>query len=208
MDVHDMPKIESPFVRKEMDGEYLVTPEINPDYAWVLEGKEDEVICMEKLDGTNVSVIIENGAISGIFNRTARIPFFNKGKKHIVDGLLESHERGYCELLDGQHFGELIGPKVNGNPHKIESHLWIPFHTFGKKHLVYKSWHKYPKSYENIRDWFMKPISEGGIFSLYARMKGIEQKPEGVVFYNLKTGQRAKLRLDMFDFWKGQRHNE
>lgn len=54
----------------------------------------------------------------------------------------------------------------------------------------------------------MKPISEGGIFSLYARMKGIEQKPEGVVFYNLKTGQMAKLRLDMFDFWKGGRHKE
>ncbi len=157
---------------------------------------------------TNVSIVIQDGVINGIFNRTARIPFFNKGKKHIVDGLLESHERGYCELLDGQHFGELIGPKVNGNPHKIESHLWIPFQTFGKKHLVYKSWHKYPKTYDNIRDWFMKPISEGGIFSLYARMKGIEQKPEGVVFYNLKTGQRAKLRLDMFDFWRGQRHQE
>ncbi len=208
MDIKDMPKIESPFLRKEIDGAYIVTPDINPDYAWVFEGNENEVLCMEKLDGTNVSIVIQNGTISGIFNRTARIPFFNKGKKHIVDGLLESHERGYCELLDGQHFGELIGPKINGNSHKIDLHLWIPFQTFGKKHLAYKSCHKYPKTYENIRDWFMKPICEGGIFSLYARMKGIEQKPEGIVFYNLKTGQMAKLRLDMFDFWKGKRHSE
>lgn len=208
MEIKDMPKLESPFVRETINGEYVVTPKINEDYRWVFEGKDDEVICMEKLDGTNVSIIIQGGNITGIFNRTARIPFFNKGKKFIIEGLLESHERGYCELLDGQHFGELIGEKVNGNMHKIERHLWIPFNSFGKKHLVYKSFHKYPKTFEALSEWFRKPISEGGIFSLYARMKGVEIHPEGVVFYNLKTGQMCKLRRDMFDWYKGRRHEE
>ncbi len=40
------------------------------------------------------------------------------------------------------------------------------------------------------------------------RKKGIIQKPEGVVFHNLKTNQMAKLRLDMFAEWKGKRHKD
>jgi hypothetical protein len=209
LQVKDMPKLESPFVRElnEKD-EYLVTDKINEEYRWVFEGGEDEVVCMEKCDGTNCSVIIQDGVVNAIFNRTTRIPFFNKGKRCIIDGFLESHERGYLELLDGQHFGELIGEGVNGNSLQIKGNLWVPFNSFGMKHLVYKSWHKYPKTYENIRDWFFKPISEGGIFSLFARMKGIELKPEGVVFYNLKTGQMCKLRMDMFAEFKGRRHGD
>ena len=208
MEIKDMPKLESLFIRETINGEYIVTQKIDENYKWVLEGKEDEVICMEKLNGTNVSIIIQDGNITGIFNRTARIPFFNKGKKFIIEGLLESHEKGYCEFLDGQYFGELIGEKVQGNPYKNERHLWIPFNSFGKKHLVYKSFHKYPKTFEGLSDWLKKPIEEGGIFSLYARMKGIEIQPEGVVFYNLKTGQMCKLRRDMFEWYKEKRHKE
>mgnify|MGYP001565311234 FL=1 len=37
-------------------------------------------------------------------------------------------------------------------------------------------------------------------------MKGIEAKPEGVVFHNLQTGQMVKLRLDMFKWFKGDKH--
>jgi len=40
------------------------------------------------------------------------------------------------------------------------------------------------------------------------RRSKIEQKPEGIVFHNLKTGQLAKLRLDMFKEWNGSRHND
>jgi hypothetical protein len=40
------------------------------------------------------------------------------------------------------------------------------------------------------------------------KKKGIDKKPEGIVFHNLKTGEMAKLRLDMFDDWKGFRHKE
>jgi len=142
--IKDMPKIESPFIRKEIDGDYIVTDEINPGYDWVFE--DESVMAIEKLHGTNVSIQIKDGVIVGIWNRTERLPFFNKGKKHIIEGLLNSFERGYMEFLgDGQHFGELIGKKVNGNPYKIEGHLWIPFSTFGQKHLRYKSWGKIQK---------------------------------------------------------------
>ncbi len=208
MEIKDMPKLLSPFKRKMINDKYVVYNEIEPGYEWVFEGKEDEVLCTEKLDGTDVSIVIEGGVISRIFNRTTEIGFFNKNKRFITDAILNSYDRGYCNFTDGQYFGEVIGVRVNGNPLKLDTHLWIPFPTYCREHLTYKSWHKYPKTFDNISDWFRLPISEGGIFSLFMRRRGIEAKPEGVVFHNLKTGQMAKLRLDMFDWFLGKRHKE
>ena len=37
MKINDMPKLESPFVRKDIAGRYLVTPEIAPGYEWVFD---------------------------------------------------------------------------------------------------------------------------------------------------------------------------
>jgi hypothetical protein len=207
--IEDMPKIECPFVRKEIDGDYLITPEINPDYKWVFE--DTKVWAEEKLHGTNVSILIQDGVIVSIWNRTERIPFFNHGKKHIVEGVLNSYERGWIDILtDGQHFGEVIGPKVNGNPYRLEEHLWIPFDTFTKKHLSYKSWGKYPKTFESIEQW-MKTLMP--LYSLMVHGKLAEQEPEkygfveGVVFKH-PDGRLAKVRKDMFPWFKGERHGD
>lgn len=198
--IKDMPKIESPFVRKEINGNYIAVDEINPGYEWVFE--DDSVMAIEKLHGTNVSIFIQDGVITSCWNRTERLPFFNKGKKFIIEGLLNSFERGYMEFLgDGQHFGELIGPKVNGNPYKLDQHLWICFSTFGQKHLKYKSWGKYPKDFKTISEWFKE------LMPLYASMKGDRENGfvEGIVFTH-PDGRMAKLRKDMFDWFKGRRH--
>ena len=209
MKIRDMPKLESPFVRKLIpNGNYIVTPEITEGYNWVFEGDENDVLATEKLDGTDVSIVIENGIISSIWNRTNRIPFFCKGKEFIVEAVMESFKRGYTELPDGQHFGEVIGEKLNGNPLEIKGHIWLPFNTYCRDHLSYKSYHKYPKTYDGLKKWFLSDIKDGGIFSLLMKKKGIDRKPEGIVFHNLKTGQMAKLRLDMFDDFKGYRHKE
>ncbi len=204
--IKDMPKLESPFIRKLNDKEeYLVTPEINSEYKWVFE--DDLVMAIEKLDGTNVSIQIQDGIIVAIWNRTERIPFFNKGRSFIIEGILESFKRGYIEFLgDGQHFGELIGEKVNGNPYKIKGHLWIPFETFCQKHLKYKSWGKYPKDFETISNWFKELIP------LYACMvQGEDGRKngfvEGIVFTH-PDGRMAKLRKDMFSWFKGEHHKE
>jgi len=185
-----------------MEGHYVVTPKINPEYEWVFDG--DSVLAIEKIDGTCVSVIIENGEITQIYNRTERIPFFVKGKRFIIDAILNSFERGYTDLPDGQHFGEVVGPKVGGahegkvNPYNLEEHLWIPFETYSREKLAYKSWGKYPKTFDAISDWFRKDI-----FSLFARRRGIKQFPEGVVFTH-PDGRMSKLRRDMFDwFYEG-----
>ena len=200
MEVKDMPKIESPFKRiLKPNGDYVVTDAIEEGYEWVFE--DESVIAIEKLHGTNVSIYIEDGQIKGIWNRTERLPFFNKGKKHIIEGLLNSFERGYMEFLgDGQHFGELIGPKINGNPYRLDVHLWIPFKTFGQKHLKYKSWGKYSKDFKTISEWFKELIP------LYASMKGDRNGfVEGIVFTH-PDGRMAKLRKDMFDWYEGRRH--
>ena len=197
--IKDMPKLESPFVREEIGKDYIVTDKIAEGYEWVFE--DESVMAIEKLHGTNVSIVVANGSILEVYNRTQRIPFFNKGKKFIIEGLMNSNERGYLDLLgDGQHFGELIGPKVNGNPYKLEQHLWIPFKTFGQKHLRYKSWGKYPKDFKTISEWFKE------LMPLYSMMKGDKEGfVEGIVFTH-PDGRMAKLRCDMFDWFKGRRH--
>jgi hypothetical protein len=205
MKLEDMPKLESPFIRKEINGEYIVTPEINPGYEWVFT--DESVMALEKLHGTNVSICIQDGTIVAVYNRTERIPFFNKGKKHIIEGVLNSYERGYMELLlDGQHFGELIGPKVNGNPYKLKEHLWIPFETFCQKHLRYKSWGKYPKDFETISNWFKELIP---LYACMVQGEGGRKTGfvEGIVFTH-PDGRMAKLRKDMFPWYKGRRHEE
>lgn len=199
--IEDMPKIESPFVRKQIDGKYVVTNEISEGYEWVF--KDDKVLATEKLHGTNVSILIQDGTITSIWNRTERLPFFNKGKKFIIDGLLNSYEKGYMEFLpDGQSFGELIGPKVNGNPYKLDQHIWVPFETYAKKHLSYKSWGKYPKTFESISEWFKD------LMPLFTMKHGDKEGfVEGVVFVHEETGQMAKLRKDTFDWYYKENPN-
>jgi len=201
--VQDMPKLESPFVRREINGEYICTPEIAEGYSWVFE--DPTVHAVEKLHGTNVSIIIENGTITSIWNRTERLPFFNKGKGHIIQGILESYNRGYCELEDGQWFGELIGEKVNGNPHNIKGHLWLPFKTYCWNHLSYTSFGKYPKNYEAFSEWFKTLMP---LYSLRTHGKDfVNPFVEGVVFTH-PDGRMAKLRRDMFGWFTGRRHEQ
>jgi len=197
--VMNMPKLESPFIRKEIDGNYIVTDEIADGYNWVFEDKS--VMAIEKLHGTNVSIVIIEGQVVEIYNRTERIPIINKGKDYITKGVLESFKRGYIEFLgDGQHFGELIGEKINKNKYNIKGNLWIPFETFAQKHLRYKSWGKYPKDFDTISNWFKE------LLPLYSSMNGNREGfVEGIVFTH-SDGRMAKLRCDMFDWYKGRRH--
>lgn len=198
-----MPKIQSPFVRENNDkGDYVVTPEITEGYDWVF--KDDSVLAIEKLHGTNVSIIIEDGVVTSLWNRTARIPFFNKGKSFITKSVLESFDRGYCELPDGLWFGETIGPKINGNPYQLKEPVWIPFKTYAAKHLAYTSWGKYPKTFESMSEWFQTLMP---LYSLRVHGKDATDKHfvEGVVFTH-PDGKMAKLRKDMFPDFKGTRH--
>lgn len=206
--INDFPKIESPFVRKIVNKDYVVTSEITEGYNWVFTEDENNIVATEKLHGTCCGIVIENGVVTAMFNRTNRIPFIGGTlSKALTEGVNNALGKKRFVMQDGLWWGELIGHKIQKNEYQLTEHEWIPF-EWVKSHLNYKSYHKYPKTFENIEKWFLGEIKDGGIFSLFMRRRGIETKPEGVVFHNLKTGQMAKLRLDMFNGFKGERHGE
>lgn len=196
----DMPKLKSPFTRQTINGIYVVTPVINPDYNWVFE--EPAVEAVEKLDGTNVSVVIKNSQVSKIFNRTNELEIF--GGSPIIPGILNSSEKWGLPKEDGQYFGESVGDKIQANPLKIKQRLWIPY-SRAKQSLAYHSWHKHPKTFTNISLWF-----KDYLFSLAHKKYATKNEQilaEGVVFYHPDGIRMAKLRRDMFDWYTGDRHN-
>ncbi len=206
MSVKDFPKLGSPFIRQEINGEYVLTPKINPDYEWAFEDKI--TFAVDKLDGTNVCVRIKNGQVSQVFNRTTEKHIFSiknqtKWEGACMEGLAKAMKRGWLkDFKDGDYYGELIGEIFNANRHQITGHLWVPFNYLREK-CFWKTWtqNKYPKSYEAISDWFKELPS---LFN--QKLKLPEMKTEGLVIYNQDGSKMAKLRRDMFPWYEGERH--
>jgi hypothetical protein len=200
----DFPKIECPFVRKlyNEDELYLVTNEINPGYEWVFD--DPDTIAVEKLNGKNVKLKTENGRLIALQNRKNVIDPLQilQGKNFIIEGIFISIQKGY--VADNlEQAGELIGPKLQGNPYKLANHVWYPFDK-ALTTLRYKSFHDYPVTFENLSAWFKDYLKS----LLHQKKVGYEQAvfAEGVVFYNLRRQAegkiyRAKLRRDMFDWY-------
>ncbi|MBF0430208.1 MAG: hypothetical protein HQK83_02930 [Fibrobacteria bacterium] len=215
----DFPKIECPYIRKTYKVNkdqwrkygrslqlrepkvYLVTDEINPGYEWVFE--DEDTICTEKLDGSNCKLKTENGRLVAFQNRKNVIDPLQvlKGKVFLIEGVFRAIDKGYVEA-NGEQAGEVIGPKLQGNPYKLDYHLWYPF-SKAIKHLRYKSFHEHERNFENWSAWF-----KDYLFSLfYLKIhKGENKMAEGVVFYNLKRKMEkktymAKLRRDMFEWY-------
>ena len=214
----DFPKIHCPFVRKDFDvneiewkkygrqlqlrrpSAYLVTNEVTPGYEWVFD--DPDTIAVEKLDGSNVKVKTDMGRLIAIQNRKNIIDPLQivKGQTHYLEGLFQSVGKGYVEMK-GEQFGELIGPKLQGNPYEMTTHLWYPF---GKaiKHLTYRSFHEHDRTFENWSSWF-----KDWLVSRFATKRGKKDiMAEGVIFYNLKRKAenkiyRAKLRRSMFEWY-------
>ena len=234
IDAKDMPKLFSPFIREEINGKYVVTPEIDPNFRWVFESSE----AVEKLDGTNVSIVIEDGDIKAMFNRKNPIDIWKKGNKRFVEGILEATDIGIVDiknLPDGRYYGELIGEKVNSDPYKIKGHLWLPFSYLRTKYKL-KFWDKFLLELKDLDDEeIFEKVSElfKGLWSLFKRKRGIKGKvnentvfegmaAEGIVFYKkgiitpkivryrgkMSTFDMAKLRRDMFSWFKGREHKK
>lgn len=197
----DFPKLKSPFVRKMVNNNYVVTNEINEECKWF---QDDDVICTEKLHGTCCAAVIENGVVIALFNRTNRIPFIGGTlSKALTEGVNNALIKKRFVLQDGILWGELIGPKIQKNEYDLKEHEWIPFSTYCQKNLKYKCWGKYPKTFESMSEWFKE------LMPLYMLKKGVKDGfVEGVVFVKISTGQMCKLRIDMFDWHKGERHKK
>lgn len=214
----DFPKLHCPFIRKIFDVNkddwkkhgrklqlrsskvYLVVDEVNPGYEWVFE--DEDTFAVEKLNGSNCKVLTEKGRLVAIQNRKNVIDPLQvvKGQVHYLEGIFQAIGKGYV-TPDGEQTGELIGPKLQGNPYELVTHLWYPFEK-AIKHLRYNSFDEHDRTFENWSGWFEKYL-----FSRFATKRGNKAiMAEGVVFYNLKRKKegkiwRAKLRRDMFHWY-------
>jgi len=222
------PKIESPFERHEnSDDEYVVYDSWNVSPEWF----KNETIAVEKLDGTNCAVYIEDARVRDSFTRMGNksmnyVDPYPQGTDHqrVVRAVHNSISRGLFDSLhDGYHYGEVVGPKIQGNSHELDELLFVPF-RWAFDNLRYKSWGEYGQDFDDLSDWF-----RNGLFSLfYARMHGVGLDEasitngtfcEGVMFtdkdvpysYDWQKGwpqadNFTKLRRDMFGWYEGERH--
>ncbi len=212
----DFPKIQCPFVRQtfpvnkehfKLVGNryglrkpevYLVVERVNPGFEWVFE--DEATIAVEKLNGTNIKIKTEKGRLVALQNRKNVIDPLQiiSGKTFIVEGIFRSIGKGYVRA-DGEQAGECIGPKVQGNPYKLDFHEWYPFEK-AIADLRYRSFHEHARTFDNWNAWFKDGL-HSRLYQKIASKKGLEDKvfAEGVVFYS-KT-RMAKLRRDMFPWF-------
>jgi len=219
----DFPKLRCPFIRQTFEVNeaqwkkagsklklrkaevYLVVDQVNPGYEWVFE--DPNTIAVEKLDGTNVKVKTENGRLVAVQNRLNLIDPLQvmKGKTFIIEGVFQAINKGYLSE-NGEAAGEVIGPKVQGNPYQLDVHLWFPFER-AVSNLSYKSFYDHERNFENWSSWFESWL-HSRFFTKRASKLKLDEKvfAEGVVFYNLKRRDEgktwmAKLRRDMFPWY-------
>ncbi|MDC0980293.1 RNA ligase family protein [Bdellovibrionales bacterium] len=218
----DFPKVYCPFIRKtfkvnEQDWSkhgralglrkpeaYLVINKINPGYEWVFDDKD--TFAVEKLDGTNVKLKTDDGRLVALQNRKNIIDPLQvmKGKTFIIEGIFRSIQKGYMEM-NGIQTGELIGPKLQGNPYKIDNHEWYPFEK-AITALTYKSFDEHERNFENWSSWFKNFLRSRYFMKTHKVSFGESVFAEGVIFYNLRRRDEgkswmAKLRRDMFDWY-------
>lgn len=178
-----MQKITSLFQRN-YEGDRLIRDEIVPGAEWVQSG---EGIATQKHDGT--CCIIRDGKFSKRYE-------VKKGKNPPADFESESgvdentgKQQGWVpvgdgpgdqwhrEAFTGQPDGtyELCGPKVQGNPEGLETHLMIPHGS-----VVVQA----PRSFNELRNWF--------------KYRGIE----GVVWHH-PDGRMVKIKAKDFGIKRG-----
>lgn len=183
---------------------YLVVNRVNPGFEWVFD--DVDTFAVEKLNGTNVKIYTEKGRLLYVQNRKNVIDPLQvmKGKTFIIEGIFTSIGKGYVKE-DGEQAGEVIGPKLQGNPYKLDLHEWFPFER-AIEVLRYKSFHEHERNFANWSSWFKEGLLSR-YFTKRASKLGLSDKvmAEGVVFYNLKRKANsqswmAKLRRDMFDW--------
>ena len=195
-----MKKMKSLFVREFSDGHSVkVTPEVSVGYDWVING---EGVATRKWDGT--CSLIENGEISrrydckkgktppagfvpadnpdpitGHWPGWVKIDKFNpKGdEKFFVEAYKNTF--GSLDIIPENGTYELCGPKINGNPEKLDKHIFI---KHGDEIL------DVPRDLDGIRQY----LENNNI--------------EGIVFHrNDGSGDMCKIKRVDFGFeWNGK----
>lgn len=115
-----MKKIPTMFVRDETKPGHPVIDQIKPECQWVLDG---EGIPTVKLDGTNVKI-----ANSELFKRQKPKDRDYDEASYVPCDRANPADRWAFEAFDAREdkadgIYELVGPKVQGNPHGFRTHM-------------------------------------------------------------------------------------
>ena len=178
-----MEKIPTLFLRNP-DNMTLVTGEVNPDAAWVLEGYGTPTV---KKDGTNIRVTVQSGQCVHVEKRrnptreekAAGVePGYvdanrdNPSDKHIFAAVDATNFSGYP---NGEWSCEALGPKIQGGAESDTPCLY-PF-TLAPLTITDN-----PRTWEEIRDYLKEHEIEGIVWhdpQLY-RMAKIKRKDFGL----------------------------
>lgn len=180
-----MQKIPSLFMRN-YDGDRLVRDEVVPGSEWVING---EGVPTVKIDGT--SCLIRDGRLYKRYDvkkgRTPPAGFEPAQDADPVTGHwpgwvpvsdTDPSDRWHREALESGHYPdgtyELIGPRVQGNPHEMPHHTLIPH---GRQRAA-----ECERTFDGIREYLRRmPIMEGIVWHHPdGRMVKIKRKDFGL----------------------------
>ena len=182
-----MKKIPSLFLRDFENNPRFITLVVNSDAAWVLN---NEGTPTRKYDGTCCAII------DGVFlkryevRRGAKSPYGfipadevdqksgkQQGWVEIGNGNEDKWHREAYEKLEDKSDGtfELLGPKVQGNPERMETHIL-------KRHSEADVLNGVPLTFDGIKD-FLKDLDF-----------------EGIVWHHNKDGRMAKIKKKDFRY--------
>jgi hypothetical protein len=155
-----MQKIPTMFVRDESKKGHPVMLAIKTECQWVLDG---EGVATAKLDGTNVK--IENGQLlkrqkplNGDYDEACYVPCdrANPADKWAFEAFDALATKG-----DGIY--ELVGPKVQGNPHGYRGHVLELVVPPGEMVMALELGPA-DLSFDGLREWLSRSPFEGIVF--------------------------------------------
>ena len=153
-----MQKIPTMFRRDESVRGHPVTDAVTPGCEWVLNG---EGFATEKMDGTNVKV--ENGQL---WKRRKPAERDYDVASYVPCDRADPADRWAYEAFDRAVWPdgiyELIGPKIQGNPHGREQHIIVPVLP-PSPDLEIPGGHL-ARSFEGLRDFLASRNIEGIVF--------------------------------------------
>ena len=171
----------------ERGPDFKVVDRPRPECAWVFAG---DGVATEKLDGTNCRLTVRSGQVVRVEKR--RNPSKAQKAQGIVDGwytdtdpsgredrwlLAAVAETATADWPDGEHPCEALGPRIQGNPLGLDTHVCVPFNLRAPR------LDGVPRTYDGLRAFL------AGLDSTFAP----GHLAEGVVFHG-SDGHRAKIK--------------
>jgi len=99
---------------------------------WPKIGRDNpfKVTITEKIDGTNVCIVIVDGEIVAVQSRKRFITPGKNTDNYGFAGWVQEHHDELLALEDGHHYGEWAGIGIQGNPLQLEEKKFFLFDTF------------------------------------------------------------------------------